>query len=313
MVVFGTLLCIAVIPLFQPSNVIIETIFFLLLYAFLGLSWNMLAGFAGQFSLGHAAFFGVGAYTAGILYMKYRITPWAAMLVGPALASCLAWTVGYPTFKLRRHYYALATLAMAEVMRLGFLSWDYVGAAYGIWYDVVPFSWIALQFSTTHVPYYYLAFVALCGGLLLTWKIRKSEFGLRLMAIRDDEEGAKALGIDTLSHKLKISALSAALAAVGGVLYAQYSLFLEPDSTLSLLVTADMVLPTLLGGLGTTYGPILGALILEPLTWVLRSLVGSSLQVVFRGILLILIVLMIPDGLVKMLVDRYVRPTLVRK
>ena len=313
-VIIGIIAFLTIFPLLEPGDFYIDVAFMLTLYAYLALSWNLLSGFAGQFSLGYAVYFGIGAYTAGVLYMRLSLTPWLGMIIGPILAASLALVLGYPTFKLRHHYYSLASLALAEVARLTFLSWDYVGGAYGIWYHpIFPFSWIDFQFIADHRVYHYITLVMLIGVLLLTYKIRNSDFGLRLLAIRNDEEAAQSLGINTLNHKLVIAAISAGLGAMGGVIYSQFTLFIEPDSTMSIGVTLDILLPVILGGLGTTYGPLLGAAILIPLSWLLRMYIGSTLQVVVRGLILMLIVAFMPDGLMKVVIDKYYRPKLLKR
>jgi len=310
-VIFAAL---AIFPCLNPGEFLIDVIFMLFHYAYLALCWNLISGFAGQFSLGHAAYYGVGAYTAGVLFMRFGLTPWLGMLLGPMLTAALALAIGYPTFRLRYHYYALASLALAEVMRLLFLSWDYIGGAYGIWYKpVLRYSWIDFQFTADHIVYYYIMFAMLCGALLLTWKIRHSDFGLRLMALRDDEEAAKSLSINTLANKLAIATISAGLTAMAGVVYAQFTLFIEPDSTMSIWVTMDMLLPAMLGGLGITYGPVIGAFILVPMSWALRTFIGSTLQVVIRGIILMLLVAFMPDGLLQVIINRITRPALIRR
>ena len=277
------LVAAAIVPVVGLSNLLIDVMLDLFLYAFVSLGWNLLAGFAGQVNLGPALYFGLGAYSAGVLFQTYRITPWAALVVGPAIAAGFALLIGYPTFKLKGDYYALATLVISQIVLLSFLAWNYVGAAYGLAYDIVPFSIYWFQFNTNHLAYYYIGLAMVFGGLGLSWKIRNSEFGLRLMAIRDDEEGAKSVGIDTLRYKLVISMISAGVIAIGGILYAQYTLYLDPNSTMSLTITADIALPSLLGGVGTILGPLLGAAIIQPLEWFLRFTIGSNLQLASRG------------------------------
>ena len=290
-IVVAFLIVAVVIPVFNPPIVVIEVLFDVFLYAILATSWNLLAGFAGQFSFGQAAYFGIGAYTAGILFETYGITPWAALAVGPLLAGGLSWGIGYPLFRLRADYYALATLALAEVLMITFLSWNYVGAAFGLQYRSVRFSWIDFQFNTTQIPYYYIGLALLIGALLLARAIRRSQFGLRLLAIRDDEEAAKSIGINTLLEKQKIAAISAGLAAVGGVLYAQYTLYLSPTATMSVLQTSQMILPAVLGGTGSIYGPLLGTIITEPIFWFFTFTIGSNVELLARGVALVAIVL----------------------
>jgi len=310
----GALAFMAILPLLNPGDFIINVAFMVCLYAYLSLCWNLPSGFAGQFSLGHALFYGLGAYSAGLLYMKFQLTPWLGMILGPLLAIGVALVIGYATFRLHFSYYSLAALAVAEVMRLVFLSWDYVGGAYGIWYAPIhSYSWIDFQFNSVRIPYNYITLVMLAGVLLLTWKIRHSDFGLRLMAIRDDEVGARSLGINPLTHKLLILAISAGLTAAGGVLYAQFTQYVEPNSTMSVWVTMDMILPAMMGGLGITYGPVIGSFILTPLSWATRVLLGDTLQIVLRGVILMLIVAFLPDGILKTVIDKYTRPKLIKR
>ncbi|MDG6901870.1 MAG: branched-chain amino acid ABC transporter permease [Nitrososphaerota archaeon] len=309
----GLLAVAAVVPVVGLSSLVIDVMLELFIFAFVSLGWNLLAGFAGQVNLGPALYFGIGAYSAGILFQTYRITPWAAFAVGPAIAAAFALLTGYPTFKLKGDYYALATLVISQIVLLSFLAWNYVGAAYGLAYDIVPFSWYWFQFNTNHIAYYYVGLVMVLGALGLTWRIRNSEFGLRLMAIRDDEEGAKSIGINTLRYKLIISMISAGVIAIGGILYAQYTLYLDPNSTMSLTITADIALPALLGGVGTILGPLLGAAIIQPLEWLLRLTIGTNLQLAIRGAIFMLIVLFVPRGIVQTVVDRYIRPKMVKK
>lgn len=309
----GFLVAAAVVPTVGLSNLVVDVMLDLFLYAFVSLGWNLLAGFAGQINLGPALYFGLGAYSAGVLYQNYGITPWAAFIVGPVIAAGFALLTGYPTFKLKGDYYALATLVLSQIVLLSFLAWNYVGAAYGLAYHIVPFSWYWFQFNTYHLVYYYIGLVMVLGALALTWKIRNSEFGLRLMAIRDDEEGAKSIGINTLRYKLVISMISAGVIAIGGILYAQYTLYLDPNSTMSLTITAEIALPSLLGGVGTILGPLIGAVIIQPLEWFLRLTVGSNLQLAIRGAIFMAIVLFIPRGIMQTVVDRYIRPKLVKK
>ncbi len=297
----------AVLPVINPPLVVIEVLFDVFLIAILATSWNLLAGFAGQFNFGQAAYFGIGAYSAGILFEYYGISPWAAMVVGPLLAAGLSWGIGYPLFRMRADYYALATLALAEVLMITFSSWNYVGAAFGLQYRPVHYSWIYFQFDTTVIPYYYIGLALLVGALFLARAVRTSHFGLRLLAIRDDEEAAKSLGINTLLEKQKIAALSAGLAAVGGVLYAQYTLYLSPTATMSITQTAQMILPAVLGGMGSIYGPLIGAAVTGPIFWYFTFSIGSTVELLARGAALVVIVLFIPRGIVQTLIDKFAR------
>src|SRR5581483_947344 len=227
-----------------------------LLYALMAQSWNVVAGLSGQISLGHAIFFGVGAYSSTVLFAKYSITPWAGLLVGVVLSALGAIAIGVPTLRLRGHYFAIATLLIGTSVQIVFQRWEWVGAASGLYVPINRTSpWFYLQFHTSKVPYYYLALAAAAAGYFLVWKLRRSRFGFRLQALRDEPDAAASLGIAIARHKVLAFMLSAAMMSVAGTCYCQYVLVLDPERLFSNDISIIVVLMTVLGGSGTLWGP----------------------------------------------------------
>lgn len=312
--VVAFLLSLSVIPMLTESHVVIDVLFFTLLYAFLSTAWNIQSGFCGQYSVGHAAFLGIGAYTTAILYTRMGISPWLGLWVGAGMAALFALAIGFPTFRLRGYYYILATLAVAEVLRTFFLAWDFTGRSLGIAYPLTRDSFWDLQFHTSRAPYFYIMLAFLICSVLISHWIRYSKFGLNLLSIREDEDAAQSLGINPFRHKMAATALSAGLTGIGGALLAQFNLFIEPDTLMSLHVSADILLPSLVGGIGTVWGPVAGSFILQPLSWFLRLGLGSDvIHIIIRGILLMVIVAIIPRGVVATVIEKYVRPRLIKR
>jgi len=305
-----------IIPVLTDSRLILNILIMVFFYSYLSLAWNILAGFAGQYSVGHAAYFGIGAYTTALLYLRTGLIPWLGILVGAALASLFALGISYPTFRfgIKGYYYILTTLAVAEILRRIFLYWDLTGRADGIRYPLEPDSFWLFQFHWDRTPYYYIILVFLILCMFISYIIRNSQFGLHLLAIRDDEDAAQSVRINTLKCKLIAAAISAALTAVGGAFYAQYTLFLEPDTTMTLFVSIDILLPSLIGGVGTTAGPLIGSFLLTPLAWILRIAYGAEvLHMIIRGVVLMIVVALVPKGIVGTIIDYYIRPLHIKR
>jgi len=290
---------ICVIP-FIASSVVIDILIFCILYAFLSTAWTI-AVYAGPYSIGHAAYFGLGAYSTALLYTRLGISPWIGILVGIAISSSFALAISYPVFRygIKGYYYTLTTLAVAEIMRTIFLSWDITGRAVGVWYPIVPDSLWHFQFHTSHAPYVFIGVAILILGVFTANAIKKTRLGLAFSATRDDEDTAQSVGINTLRHKLTAVAISAALTSIGGAFFAQYTLFIEPDTSMAMFVSVDILLPAVVGGVGTVLGPLIGSFLLTPLIWILRIAFGSEvLHLVIRGAVIIIVVLFAPEGIV---------------
>jgi branched-chain amino acid transport system permease protein len=265
-----------------------------LLYVTLGSAWNILGGFAGQLSVGHAAFFGIGAYSAAIIASKTAASPWWGMIVGPVIVLPVALGVGWTCFRLRGPYFTLATIAVSEVVRLIALNWSALtGGAVGVVIRPSIFS------GTSKVPYYYIILVIAVGTVVLCRAIIKRKLGYYLLAIREDQETAESIGIDTTRYKLIALLISASVTALAGAFYANYFLFVDPSqgaTVLTLALSVEIVLMAIIGGQGTVAGPVLGAVLLKVSSEVFRN-VFKQANLLIYGALLIVVILFMPDGL----------------
>jgi branched-chain amino acid transport system permease protein len=297
-VLFGAVLML--IPLFVRNNFYIHNLIMIFFWATLTASWNIIGGIAGQISLGHAAFFGIGAYTSTILYLKMGISPWIGLLCGGFLAMAVASGISYPCFRLRGPFFTLATIAFGEVVSiLASYFRELTGGAVGLLIPFKPGFW-NLMFREK-IWYYYIMLVLLLLVIFITYKIATSKMGYYLLSLREDEEAARAIGINTAKYKLYAVMVSAFFAGVAGVFYAQYILFIEPRTVFSAELSTQFALMSIIGGLGTVVGPILGAFILTPLGEFLRAWLGGSysgLHIAIYGVILIVVVLMMPEGVV---------------
>jgi len=273
---------------------------FIFFYAYLGQAWNLVSGYGGQLSAGHAAFVGVGAYTTTMLAMHAGVSPWLGMFAGAALAALLGAVVGFLGFRfgLRGFYFVLLTVAAAEVCRIVALNTDAVGGAVGLYIPFTGNAW-QLQFQDNR-GYYYVALALMLLATGVVALVERSRLGAYLMAIREDEDAAEALGVDTLRYKLVALVLSAFLTGLGGAFYANYLFSLQPNAVFGIPLSVDIILRPVVGGSGTLMGPILGSFILSPLAELSRTyfaragLVGTHL--VAYGLLLIAVVLFLPRG-----------------
>jgi len=280
-----------------PRHVVIM----IFLYATLGLAWNMIGGYAGQISLGHALFFGIGAYSSTLMLMKLGVSPWAGMLAGGCISVIVSFIIGYPCFKLAGHYFAIATIAIGEITQVWMLNWDWAGAAVGLTLPILPESLINLEFHSTKLPYYYIAFFLLILALLITTGIDRSKLGYYFKAIKGDLEGARSLGIHVTKYKFYALALSAFFTSICGSFYAQYVLFIDPDSVFPLMLSVVVCLVATLGGVGTIWGPVIGAFILIPISEFTRIYLGGGgkgTDLIIYGLLIIVISVYQPFGVI---------------
>jgi branched-chain amino acid transport system permease protein len=295
-------------PFIFTSSFSHHTMILILMYALMAQSWNVVAGLSGQISLGHAIFFGIGAYAATVLFAKYTITPWVGLLVGMALSALAAIAIGVPTLRLRGHYFAIATLLIGSSVQIIVQRWDWVGAASGLYVPINRTSpWLYLQFHTSKIPYYYLALGAAAAGYLLVWKLRRSRFGFRLQALRDEPDAAASLGIAIARHKVIAFMISAAMMSVAGTFYGQYVLVLDPERLLSAEISIIVLLMTVLGGSGTLWGPALGAAILVPLSEYSRIWFGGTgrtIDLIVYGILILAVCMWRPSGILSLFEER---------
>ncbi len=274
------------------------------LYATLAQSWNIVGGYAGQCSFGHAVFFGCGAYTSSILLIKFGINPWIGLVAGAVLAVGLALLIGLPVFRLAGHYFAIATIAIGEMAQIAMVNWQGGGGANGIYLPTLPEGIINFEFHDTKVPYYYIALGIMAVTFYAVHRIERSWIGYYLQAIKGDLDGSRALGINVARYKSIALAISAFFTAVAGTFYAQYVLFIDPDSVLPLMLSVLMALVAILGGVGTLWGPFVGAMVLIPLSEFTRTYLGgggSAVDLMIYGFLIVLIARFQPTGLMGLL------------
>jgi branched-chain amino acid transport system permease protein len=277
-----------------------------LLFAFIGVAWNLMGGYAKQLSLGHAAFFGLGAYTSTILLIRFEISPWVGMLAGGVVAMLASLPIGALCFRLRGPYFAIATIATAQVLMLLFLKFrDFAWGAEGTTIPNLGDAPLMMQFDGK-IPYYYIALALLTIGLLITYAIERSWIGYYLVAVGEDEDAAEAVGVDALRMKRYIYLISAFLTALAGTFYVQYIYFIDPQVAFSFNVSVEAALVSIVGGIGTLWGPVLGTVLLEPTSALLQSWLGSGrggVQLTVYSLILIAVILYRPAGLIGVLTD----------
>ncbi len=292
-------LVLLALPVFLRSYGL--TIFiFIFFYAFLGQAWNIVGGYAGQLSAGHAAFVGVGAYTAAKLAIAYGLTPWIGMFLGGLAAALLGVGIGYLGFRfgLRGFYFVLLTVAVAEICRLITLHVDALGGALGLFITFTGNPWM-FQFQDSRA-HYYIGFLLMLLATGVAAAIERSRMGAFLGAIKEDEEAAEAIGVNTLRYKMLAMTVSAFLTGMGGTFYAYLIFSLQPAAVFGIPLSVDILIRPVVGGAGTLMGPILGSFILSPLAELSRAyLSGGPLagaHLVVYGVLLIAVVLFLPQG-----------------
>ncbi len=290
-------------PLFVKSDYLLTVLIGALFGAYICVCWNLAAGYAGLFSLGHQAFLGLGAYTSTILLIKYKITPWVGMLVGGMIAAVFAAFITFVCYRYRVKgmFFAVATLAFGFLLQALFMTWDYVEASTGIW--------LTLQnkpqdfFFMARTPYYWIISALLIISLLITYYLEHSRLGYYMVAIREDEDVAESLGVNSSKCKIMVMTLSAFLTALGGTFYAQFYLYVSPECVLSLDPLITMQVGTLVGGSGTLFGPVIGWAFFSFLGEYLRGLPlgGTAVGVISRiiwGLSLLLVILFLPTGMI---------------
>lgn len=300
------------LPLILRSPTYLHILVLLYLYAYLTTSWNLVGGFAGVLPLGHAAFFGIGAYTSTVLYVQYGVSPWIGMILGGVIASIAGILIGLPTFKMRGAYFALATIAFGEGIRVMVENIDYLGplnlnGPRGLQIPPLNVGLANLMF-TDKEPYYYIILVMLIAVLALTYIISRSKLGYSLNAGGEEPEAAMALGVNVARCKLIAMAMSSFLTALAGTFYAQFSLFIHPKSVISLDLSFEIAFIALIGGRGSIAGPVLGALLLRPVSDFSRIYFGATLpglHLIIFGTVLILVMIYLPRGLQEPLTRAY--------
>ncbi|MBC7602341.1 MAG: branched-chain amino acid ABC transporter permease [Ramlibacter sp.] len=271
-----------------------------LMAAQLGVSWNIIGGYAGQVSLGHAAFYGLGAYTSTLLLVKFGINPWIGVLAGGGVAAALSLAFGWSCFRLKGHYFAMATIAVAELVQIFFTEWEYGGAAVGLYVPMAKTGWLWMNFSTK-APYYWLALGLLMATLAVNFWIERSFLGYYFRAIKDEPDAARSIGVNIARYKQVALSISAFFTALGGSLYAQKELYIDPNSVLSTSLSIKMALVAILGGVGNLFGPVIGAVVLTSIEEFTRVMFGGSgrgTDTIIYATLIIVIAVFYPTGIV---------------
>ena len=276
----------------------------ILLFSFIGVAWNLMGGYAKQLSLGHAAYFGLGAYTSTIMQIDFNISPWIGMIAGGVVAMLASLPIGWLCFRLRGPYFTIATIATAQALMLVFLKFrDFAWGAEGTTIPNLGSSPLMMQFETK-ASYYYVVLGLLMLGLLITYRIEKSWMGYYLVAIGEDEDAAEAIGVNASRIKRDIYMISALLTALAGTFYTQYIYFIDPATAFSFSISIEAALVSIVGGIGTLWGPIIGTVLLETTSALLQSWLGSStggIQLTVYALILMAVILWRPSGLIGLL------------
>ena len=304
---------LAAVPLVVHSNVTLNFLVVALMIALAGQGWNILGGYGGQYSFGHAAFFGTGAYVTAILQMRYGINAWLGFAMGIAAGAALGGALGALVFRsgLRGSYFALVTLAFAEVLRIIASVAPITGAGVGTLIKL-DLGIQTLQFQS-RAAYYWIILVLVGISLVIARLIERSRFGAWLIAVRENEDAARALGVDASTVKTVAMVISAAITAAAGCFYAQYFLFVDSGIAYGTWISVEALLTPIIGGVGTVFGPLLGALVVKTLSEGAKLLAGDApgLDLIIYGAVLVLVIWIMPRGLIGGL--SHVRKLLARR
>jgi len=293
------LLVLFTFPLYM-SDYILHISIITLMFAFASQAWNIISGYSGQFSFGHAAFFGIGAYTSTLLLVELGITPWIGMLFGGIIAALIAFFIGFISFRynLRGAYFALATLAFAEILRVIVKNIEFFRKTMGIMIplEIDP---VAFQFES-RTGFYYTILILTIIITSIVYIISKSRLGFNLVAIRENEDAAQSLGVKTFKNKMIAITISGGLTAFAGTFYAQYLLFVKPETVFDSDVSVSILMPAIVGGIGTVLGPIIGSFIVTPLGELTSNLFSglAGTNLIAYGIVVIIIIIYMPEGIV---------------
>jgi branched-chain amino acid transport system permease protein len=297
----AVLVILMLLPLFLDNYAlgIFVMIFF---WAYVGQSWNVLTGYTGHISLGHALYVGIGAYATTYLSQTFGLTPWLGMILGGMIAVAIALFLGFLGFRfgLRGVYFVIMTIAFAELARLAVSHMEALGSFTGIFLDFNP-SFYNFQFRG-NLPYYYIALGFVVASLIAVRILEVSKVGRFIVAIREDEEAAQSLGVNTFKYNMIAIAISAFMTSLAGAFYANYIFYLHPNTLFGMSMSIELILRPIIGGLGTLFGPVIGSIILTPLSEISRAYFAKGglegLHLILYGVVAILVVLFMPKGII---------------
>jgi branched-chain amino acid transport system permease protein len=305
-VVVGAVVAVMVaVPLVLKSSFALDILIRILLFAFIGTAWNLLGGYAKQFSLGHSAFFGLGAYTSTLMQIDLGISPWIGMLAGGVAGTLASLPIGWLCFRLRGPYFTIATIATAQVLMLVFLKMrDFAWGAEGTTIPNLGDAPLMMQFDSK-APYYYVVLALLLLALGITAWLERSRIGYYLVALGEDQDAAEAVGIDVPRVKRDIYMISAFLTAMAGTFYVQYIYFIDPNTAFNFSISIEAALVSIVGGVGTLLGPLIGTVLLETTSALLQSWLGNlaGVQVTVYSVILMAIILWRPTGIMGYLAE----------
>jgi branched-chain amino acid transport system permease protein len=298
------------LPQIVTSHFYVDIFIRVLLFSFIGVAWNLMGGYAKQLSLGHAAYFGLGAYTSTMLQINYGVSPWIGMIAGGGVAMLASLPIGAICFRLRGPYFTIATIAMAQVLMLLFLKFrDFAWGAEGTTIPNLGDAPLMMQFEGK-AAYYYIVLALLVIGLAANYWIERSWMGYYLVALGEDEDAAQAVGVNVPKMKRHIYLISAFLTALAGTFYVQYIYFIDPNTAFSFNISVEAALVSIVGGIGTLWGPVVGTVLLEVTSALLQSWLGGGhggVQLTVYSLILMAVILWRPTGLLGLLTDAYSR------
>ena len=295
----AAILLLLALPFLTANQFYLHLGITVLMWTVLGVAWNLLGGFAGQVSFGHATFFGVGAYTMMILYLKAGLAPWYGIVLGVIVGALVSLPIGLICFRLRGPYFSLSTLAVAEIVRLVALNWEQLtNGPVGLLITTLPAVSLAGQAVNweSKIPFYYVIAVLVVIAMLATYGLSRSRLGAYLLAIREDEDTAESVGIDTVRAKVVTLGLSAFFTGMAGGFYGLYFRYVDPDAVFPIALSVEMVFIAVVGGLATVVGPVIGAVFLVTIGELFRErfLVG---HLIFYGLFMMLAIRYLPEGI----------------
>jgi branched-chain amino acid transport system permease protein len=294
-----TLLLALAFPLVFTDTFPIHVMILVYMFGVLGMGWNIMGGYAGMFSFGQAAFFGIGAYTSSFLLMSFGVNPWIGLVTGGVVAALVAAAIGYPCSNLRGHYFAIASIAFAEIVRVVFNNWKLVGAAEGLSLPMLDESFANFMFHSSKLPYYYIILAFLLLAIATCYFVATSKMGYYFRAIKESHEVAEVLGVNVVRYRLIAIMIAGFLSAMAGTFYAQYILYIDPESVMLLPISVQVVLISMLGGAGAVIGPVIGAAVLIPIAEYTRITLGhqgTGVDMLIYGFLIMLISMYQPAG-----------------